>query len=212
MSDLDVLDRMMESSEWTDDEITDEVIALFLAGGETSANTIVNCALALDQHPEVRERMVAELDEVFGGDDSVAWEKLGELKYTEAVIKESLRLYPVVVMSGVRLSSEDVEMLGYHIPKDTGVAVDILGIHRDEKNWKHPLSFMPLRWMEPGFQPVPGSYLPFGDGVHMCLGKWVLARIYRKYRLSVVPGQDLERVTTLTTGLKNGLKVVVEPR
>ncbi|KAJ3176897.1 hypothetical protein HK101_010360 [Irineochytrium annulatum] len=219
-TDLDVLDRMLESDDWDDDEITDEVIALFLAGGETSANTIVNCALLLDRHPECLDRLCAELDEVLGDSDELTWEKLGALKYTESVVKESLRLMPVVIASGPRMSDEDQEVLGHVIPAGVGLSVDIQGIHHDERYWRHPMSFMPSRWMEPGFMPVPGSYLPFADGVHMCIGwkmamielKGVLARIFKKYRLKVVPGQTFEQVTSVTTGFKNGLKVVVERR
>ncbi|KAJ3169087.1 Thromboxane-A synthase [Irineochytrium annulatum] len=221
MRDLDVLDRMMESSEWNDEEMTDEVLALFLAGGETSANTIVNCALLLDAHPEVLDRMVMELDEVLDDSegDHVTWDQLQRLKYTECVVKESLRVMPVVVNSLGRIASEDVEIMGHVFPKGSTLSVDIQGIHRDERYWKHPMSFSPSRFMD-GFTPAPGTYVPFGDGIHMCIGykmamielKGVLARIYKKYRLSVVHGQDMTRVTTITTGFKNGLKVVVERR
>ncbi|KAJ3161586.1 hypothetical protein HK101_000797 [Irineochytrium annulatum] len=174
----DVLDRMLETSGWDDEEITDEVIALFLAGGETSANTIVNCALLLDAYPECRDRMVAELDAVLGtdSDDTVTWDQLHELKYTECIIKESLRLNPVVTTSIPRVTAKaGVEVMGHKLPKGTLVQVDIQNIHTDERFWKHASVFMPSRWLD-GFTPAAGTFMPFGDGPHMCIG-WKMAMI-----------------------------------
>ncbi|KAJ3404439.1 hypothetical protein HDV05_007183, partial [Chytridiales sp. JEL 0842] len=88
MSRLDVLDRLLEV-DWTDEEIVDEVIALFLAGGETSANTITFIFWLLDQHPQALSKVQEELDRVLGANDhthppaNITWDELSELKYTE---------------------------------------------------------------------------------------------------------------------------------
>ncbi|KAJ3216945.1 hypothetical protein HDU67_008764 [Dinochytrium kinnereticum] len=218
MAKLDVLDRMLENGDWTDEEITDEVIALFLAGGETSANTIVFCVLLLDQHPEIRDKMVMEIDEVIGDTQHVTSDMINKLRYTEYVIKESLRLYPVVAFPVAREALRETELMGHQIAKGTLLVANLRGLHRDPKYWKYPDVFSPSRWNN--FTPAPGTYLPFADGPHACLGmrmamielKCVLARIYRYFLPSVVPGQDLDPVTSVTHGLKNGLKVTLKKR
>ncbi|KAI9006237.1 cytochrome P450 [Gaertneriomyces semiglobifer] len=90
----DVLDRLLENTDFTKQEIKDEVIALFLAGGETSANTIVWVVLLLHNHPEVRKRLLQEIDQVLQPNGSVTEEIIKKLTYTEWVIKEALRLHP----------------------------------------------------------------------------------------------------------------------
>ncbi|KAJ3105958.1 hypothetical protein HDU97_007304 [Phlyctochytrium planicorne] len=216
---LDVLDHILEAPDWTDEEITDEVIALFLAGGETSANTITFCVLLLDQHPEVRDKMIAEIDSVLlnCGHD-LTLRSLADLKYTESVIKETLRLYPVVGVPVARQAIRDTELMGHRIRKGTFAFTDLRGLHRNEKYWKFAEVFSPSRWID--FTPAPGTYLPFGDGPHTCIGKnmamvelkVVLTRIYSKFIPSVVPNQDLEPVSSVTLGLKKGLRVNLQPR
>ncbi|KAI8854069.1 cytochrome P450 [Chytridium lagenaria] len=212
ISKLDVLDRLIETSEWTDDEITDEVIALFLAGGDTSANTMTWVVLTLDQNPEARRKMMAEIDSVLGDAEHVTNAMLGQLKYVECVIKETLRLYPAVPVPVGRTVIKDVVLGGHKISKGTVVWTDIMSLHHDEKYWKDPLAFIPERWVD--FTPLPGTFLAFGEGPHMCIGqklamielKTVLSRIYRSFLPRVVPGQDLEPITSVTYGLKSGLR------
>ncbi|KAJ3206439.1 hypothetical protein HDU67_008166 [Dinochytrium kinnereticum] len=221
MTNLDVLDRLLLSTDWTDEEITDEVIALFLAGGETTANTVTFCMLLLHQHPHVRGKLLAEIDEAFGSsakgsekEEMVTWEMLSKLRYTEAVIKEALRLHPVLIGSSGRETLRDsVEILGHRLAKGTIVQVDIRGIHRDPRYWDRPLEYDPDRWMDPSFLPQPGTFLPFSDGIHTCLGaklamieaKCFIVRLFRAFEFDLVPGQDLSPLSTITHGLKNGL-------
>ncbi|KAJ3100462.1 hypothetical protein HDU97_002199 [Phlyctochytrium planicorne] len=205
----DVLDRLLESDEWTDEEITDEVIALFLAGGETTANILTFCVLHLDQSPEVREKMVAEIDAVLGDSQVVTIDDINNLKYMECVVKEILRLYPAVPIPVGREALEDIEILGHVVKKGTIVFTDLTGVQRDPTYWKYPDIFSPSRWVD--FTPAPGTYMPFGDGPHSCIGnrlamieiKTFLARLYQRFVPSVVPEQNLEICTSVTMGLKN---------
>ncbi|KAJ3216930.1 Thromboxane-A synthase [Dinochytrium kinnereticum] len=213
LRDLDVLDRLVDTDNWTEEEMTDEVIALFLAGGETTANTIAFAVLLLDQFPDSRDKMLQEIDDVVGDVEHVTAEILNSLKYTEYVIKETLRLYPSVSVPVGRVPQKDVQILGHNISKGSIVFSDLMGLHRDPRHWKHPEAFNPSRWIN--FTPAPGTYLPFSDGPHACIGmrmamielKCVLARIYRNYIPSVVIGQDIDPVSSVTLGLKNGLKI-----
>ncbi|KAJ3404440.1 hypothetical protein HDV05_007184 [Chytridiales sp. JEL 0842] len=226
MSQLDVLDRMLEV-DWSDEEIVDEVIALFLAGGETSANTITFIFWLLDQHPHVLTKVREELDRVLGPcigtspAHNITWDELSELKYTEQVVKETLRLHPVVVSSAPRIvvDPNGVELMGKHVPFGTNVMVDVRNIHRSDEYWDNPMAFNPSRW-DDGFTPAPGTYLPFLDGAHMCVGwkmaileiKVVMARVLHRYRVSVVKDQKLNLVTSVTHGFKDGIQMVVERR
>ncbi|KAI8854068.1 cytochrome P450 [Chytridium lagenaria] len=97
---MDALDWMLEdNSDWTDEVILDEVFALFLAGGETTANSIVFAIYLLDQHPKVLERMQDEIEAVVEDSELITWDDLPQLEHTECVIKETLRLRPTVTGS-----------------------------------------------------------------------------------------------------------------
>jgi cytochrome P450 len=227
MTNLDVLDRLLEVEGWTDEEIADEVIALFFAGGETSANAIVFCCKLIDSHPQVRAKLLQELDSVFGSPNQqdithINFDDVSKkLTYTECIIKESLRLHPVVILTSTRIVTqpEGVQMGQHHIEKGTYLNVDIRGIHRNASYWPEPLEFKPERW-ENGFVPTPGTYMPFGEGPHKCLGfkmamleiKVVLARLWHRYSLSVVKEQEARLVTTITHGYKEGILFNVERR
>ncbi|KAI8854065.1 cytochrome P450 [Chytridium lagenaria] len=220
MATMDALDRMLEdNSDWTDEEILDEVFALFLAGGETTANSIVFAIYLLDQHPEVLERMQDEIEAVVGDSEHITWDHLPQLEYTECVIKETLRLRPTVTGSLPRIALVDTEILGHPIRKGTNVIVDVAGIQRNEKYWKHPESFIPTRWLgKEGQSPV--GYLPFLDGPHQCIGmkmamlelKTALPRLVRSYRFLVDQNQKLELITATTHGFKKGMMTTVYPK
>jgi cytochrome P450 len=243
MSQLDVLDRLLEvqKESWTDEEMVDEVLALFLAGGETSANTIVFVLLLLSQHPKVLQNLQQELDTVLGShqpsDDTantknetgngtsytqITWDDLQKLKYTEQVIKETLRLHPVLPGSAPRLLTdpEGCTLVGKHLPHGTHIIVNIRGIHHAEAYWgPDAMKFDPSRW-DNGFIPAVGTYIPFLDGPHMCLGykmamleiKTVIARICHRYQLSVIEGESTSPVTAVTHGFKDGLRMKVKRR
>jgi cytochrome P450 len=137
-------------------------------------------------------------------------------RYLEYVIKESLRLDPTASGLG-KVSLNPVEVLGYKFNKGVLFIVDVLSVHRSEKYWDSPLTFNPDRW-DNGFTPRPGTYLPFGDGATNCIGqkiammemKVILVRLLQRYRFEICPGQDLSEVTTVTTGLKDGLDVFID--
>eukprot|EP00842_Homolaphlyctis_polyrhiza_P003136 jgi/Hompol1/3823/HPOL_006764-RA len=95
----------------------------------------------------------------------------------------------------------------------------IAGLHRDPAYWPNPETFDPERWL--GGQTIaPGSFLAFGEGPRACLGlkfaeieiKIAIAHIVSKFHLELVQGQDLEPVSSITSGLKNGLRVNLTPR
>ena len=133
------------------------------------------------------------------------------------MVKEALRLDPTVTVLG-KLSQKPVHVLGYSFNKGLLFIMDILSVHRSDKYWECPLEFKPERW-DNGFTPKPGSYLPFGEGATNCIGqkiamieiKVILVQLLKRYKFELCPGQTLSEVTTITTGLKDGLDVFLQP-
>ncbi|KAJ3107887.1 hypothetical protein HDU97_002819 [Phlyctochytrium planicorne] len=224
MKGRDVLDRMLGAEDWSDEEITDEVIALFLAGGETSANTIVFCINFLSAHPSILSQLRDEIDQLLPPSSELTPALLPSFKITESIVRETMRLEPVVIALARQLvDPAGATVLGHRLKKGTLLLLDTRAVHRDPRYWIHPNAFMPSRWLNADghfVNPVPGSYLPFGDGPHVCLGnkmaimeiKCVLIALYRRFDLKVVPNQDFDAVTSVTHGFKKGLKVQIRKR
>jgi cytochrome P450 len=230
MAQFDVLDRLLEvEGEWSDEEITDEVIALFFAGGETTAQTLTHTCLELSQNPEILAKQIHELDTHLGPPPSdpsvppaeITWDIVSQLTYLEQVVKETLRLHTALPMLPARKvhQEEGITVTGHRVAKGTLIHVNLRSLHRNPKYWTNPEKFDPSRW-DNGFTPQPGTFIPFGDGQHLCLGyklamlemKCVLGRILHRYRLTLVKEQEVKAVMTVTYGYKNGIKFNVERR
>ncbi|KAL5034008.1 hypothetical protein BDV3_003618 [Batrachochytrium dendrobatidis] len=221
---MDVLDRLLkvgpsESENFTDEEVVGEVVGFFIAGHETTANTLVNTTLELCRNPEITRKILAEIHQVESTlGHPINTESLSSLKYLEMVIKESLRMYAVVA-STYRTTLCRIEHEGNVIPSNTKFIVNIGGVHHEPVYWDKPEKFDPDRWAD-GFVPIPGSYLPFGDGPMACIGqkmamieiKLALCALLSSFDMELVPNQDIVFVTSITTGLKHGLKVKLTPR
>lgn len=181
----DVLDRLMVHDDsapeksFSQEELMDEMFAFFLAGHETTANTITFALLELCRNPDCFKKLREEADSILSSPstednqsssttpNALSYERVGEFKYAEAVIKEALRLHPVV--SGIpRQTAKDVLLGGFVVRKGTQVSISIRALHHSRDYWTDPLEYQPSRWLKEGFAPVPGSYLPFGDGPMNC--------------------------------------------
>jgi cytochrome P450 len=139
----------------TDRQLRDEVMTLFLAGHETTANALVWTWYLLAQHPEVERKLLAEIATVVGD----RWPDLADvpnLSYTEAVIKEAMRLFPPVYAFSRRVLA-DATIGGYNIPAGTAVLMSQWVIHRDARWFPQPERFLPERWLS----DLP---LPLGEG------------------------------------------------
>lgn len=216
---FDVMDHLLDIGSsgnelFSDEEIRDEIIGFFIAGHETTANSLTMLMMELAQHPQIVEKIRDELSQVNPDGNNFSWDDLASLKYLEMVIKEGMRLHPVVGAFR-RVSVKNVQVMNYKFPKGVGFMVHFRALHRDPRYWTDPQEFKPERWEK---QHVPGSYLPFGDGPTNCIGqklamleiKLVVAHLLSKYNVSLLPGQDLSYTSTFTTGLKQGLQVQFE--
>jgi cytochrome P450 len=208
-----------DGSQMTDQQLRDELVTLFLAGHETTALALSFSLYLLAQHPEGEARMVAEVDEVLQGQPPTA-AQVPRLRYTEWVVKESMRLYPPVPGIG-REAVSDCEIRGYHVPKGTQLALLQWVVHRDPRWFTDPDAFQPERWDNDLAKRLPRcAYFPFGDGPRICIGNQfamleavlILATVVQRYRLALAPGHKLELLPSVTLRPKHGIKMVLHER
>lgn len=159
---LMVAARYEDGSGMTPQHIRDELRTLLIAGHETTAITLAWAFELLHRHPQVRERLVAELDAA--GDDPA---ELARLPYLVAVVDETLRLRPVVEMVARKLR-RPWTFAGHELPAGTTIAPAISLVHMREDLYPDPARFRPERMIER--KPGPFEYLPFGGGNRRCLG------------------------------------------
>jgi cytochrome P450 len=203
----DLLGRLMLASDaeggLSEEAIRDEAMTLFLAGHETTALSLTYALRLLAQHPHERQRVVAEIDSLLGGRLPTTSD-LPLLRYTRAVLDETLRLYPPAWALG-RQPRADALVAGIAIPRGTQVIVCPWVLHHDERFFPEPHRFWPDRWLT---QPAPPrfAYLPFGAGPRVCIGSHfalaeatlVLAVILQSSELELVPQPDLDPMPTVT--------------
>ncbi|MCL4559224.1 MAG: cytochrome P450, partial [Chloroflexi bacterium] len=171
----DLLDMLLEArdedgSGMSDQQLRDEVMTLFLAGHETTANAISWTLMLLSQHPEAEARLHAELDAVLGGREP-GLADLPQLPYASHVISEGMRLFPPAWVIG-RQPVQDVDIGGVTLPAGAGILMSQWVMHRDPRYYEHPEAFIPERWEGDFARNIPEfAYFPFGGGPRLCIGK-----------------------------------------
>ncbi len=179
----------------TDEQLRDEVLTLFLAGHETTANALAWTWHLLGAHPEAEARFHAEVDAVAGGRLPGAAD-FPALPYTRAVLAESMRLFPPAYLIG-REPKEDVALGGFRVRRRSVVLMSPWLMHRDPRFWDAPSEFRPERWTPEMEAALPRfAYFPFGGGPRKCIAEgfaWMegvlaLATLGRRWRLRPVPG------------------------
>ncbi|PLX37655.1 MAG: cytochrome P450 [Hyphomicrobiales bacterium] len=199
--------------------IRNEAAVIFMAGYETTANTLSWAWYILSQADWARERLHAELDEVLAGRVPTL-EDVKNLPYTRAIIEEVLRLYPPVPMLAREASSD--ETIGSHkVEKGTIVLVCPWLLQRNPKLWKKPDNFVPERFL-PDSGPAPSkyAYVPFSTGPRVCAGLTFglteaiicLAVLAQKVDLKLSPSAEVEAVCRLTLRPGESLPMTVHRR
>ncbi|WLR51141.1 cytochrome P450 [Bacillus tianshenii] len=149
----------------SDVEIRDQMMTMLLAGHETTANALTWVFYSLSKHPEIREKVVAEVRQC---ERPFGFGSLQTLSYTRQVIDETLRLYPPAWII-LRESEGPVQMLGESFPKKSSFLISPYAIHRNPEVFAEPLSFRPERFAA-GKTYEPFQYFPFGGGPRGCIG------------------------------------------
>ena len=208
-----------EGTHMNDRQLRDETITLFLAGHETTANTLSWTWWLLAQNPAVEKKFHEELDGVLGGRAPTV-DDLPKLTYLSHVLTESLRLYPTA-WGMARLAAEEHEIAGYPVRPGYGVAFAQWVIHRDARWFDAALEFRPQRWESGLAKQLPRfAYFPFGGGPRQCIGNTfalmeasvVLATVGQRFRFALAPDHKVTPLASITLRPKNGIQVRFEAR
>ncbi|HEY1013172.1 MAG TPA: cytochrome P450 [Herpetosiphonaceae bacterium] len=215
-----LLARDEDGAAMSDRQIRDEVMTLFLAGHETTANAMTWCLYLLSQHPAVAEQLRAQVDAALDGRPPTMAD-LERIPLCGQIIKETLRLYPSAWMMSARKVAADLRLGGYVIPKDHLFMISPYALHHDPAYWPDPERFDPGRFSpEREGEIVKHSYMPFGAGPRICIGnsfamleaQLILASIAQRFEWALDPEQRLGFDAQLTLGAKYGMRMRLTER
>ena len=220
----DLLSRLLlaqheDGTRMSDRLLRDEAMTLYLAGHETTAQTLTWTWYLLSQHRHVEEKLVSEWRNTLAGKAPTA-ETLSRLSYTAAVIAESMRLFPPVYVIG-REAITDVELGGYRVKRGYTVLMSQWVNHRDPKYFPEPEQFHPERWADGLARRLPKfAYYPFGGGQRMCVGNAfalmeatiILAAVGQQYRFTLDPDAVIGLKPQITLLPTNAIPVTLHRR
>lgn len=212
-------------------QVRDEAVTLFMAGHETTANALIWTWLLLAEHPTVAEKLHAELDEVLTDGRPATADDMGRLKYTRAVIAESMRLRPPAWIIA-RRTPEPYDLGPYQVPAETTLLMPQFLVHRDPRWWPEPEAFKPERWLATHDQPASAdltpagtprpkyAYFPFGGGPRSCIGEpfaWIeavllLAVLAKSWKLARVDDKPVQLFPTITLRPKHAVRMKLTRR
>jgi cytochrome P450 family 3 subfamily A len=244
---VDFLQLMMDSSEkeetgedvskdkWTSDDKSEnskprgltheELLAqgflFFLAGFETTANTLSLLAYSLATHPECQEKLIKEIDEVTKENAEIDYDVVNKMTYLDMCLSETLRLYPAGPRTD-RVCGSDTTINGVFIPKGMTIVSPIYVLHMDPEVWPNPTEFNPERFTAEAKEARnPYYYMPFGVGPRNCVGmrlaltelKMAAATILQ--RMKFVKCEETQvplKLNKISMKGENGIKIRMEKR
>jgi len=193
----DLMDMLLKAtyedgSSMPEEQLIDEILILFAAGHETTANALGFILFLLAKHPEKQEKAFLEVNAIDWSKD-IEMDSLRKLGYVKQCIEEGMRLYPPAYYID-RESIEKDEIDGYEIPKNTMLLLAVYELHRDPSFWEAPNTFKPERFDVANKKDYSNYYFPFGAGPRMCIGNnfamqemiLTVAEVLRKYKLKPV--------------------------
>jgi cytochrome P450 len=170
----------------TDEELHDELITLLFAGHETTASALSWLFYWIHYTPEVQVKLRSELD--FWG-ENIDYKEINNLSYLDAVVAETLRIYPVIAGAFARIPTQAISILGYQLQHDDWLSISIYALHHREDLYPDAKQFKPERFLERKYSP--NEYIPFGGGNRRCIGsalallemKLVTATVLSRFQL-----------------------------
>ncbi len=193
----DLLDMLMKATyedgaHMSRRQLIDEVLILFAAGHETTANALSFTLFLLGKHPEVQEKVFQEIGTAdTTATDVMTW--LSKLPYTQQCIEEAMRLYPPVYVID-RMPVQDIQLAGFNFRKGSLLLLSVYELHRHKKFWENPGTYMPERFEKDTKKEMGAYYFPFGAGPRMCVGNnfamyemiMTIAELVRTYQITSV--------------------------
>lgn len=177
-----------DGSKMTDGELRDELLTLLFAGHETTASAMAWALYWLHRHPDIKDKLLAELGNLPTGASAM---DLVRLPYLSAFCNETLRIYPVGMMTFGRQAAVDLTLMDYKIPQGSQLMGCIYLLHQNPEIYPDPQKFKPERFLERQFAPY--EYMPFGGGERRCIGdalalfefKLAIATLISHYQFSL---------------------------
>lgn len=215
---VDILSLLMAARDedgqpMSDPELRDELMLLLFAGHETTASAMAWALYWVHHLPHVRETLLQELDSLGSHPDPMV---IARLPYLSAVCNETLRLYPVAMLTFPRVLNEPLELLGHSLMPGLNLAGCIYLLHHREDLYPDSHQFKPERFLERQFSPF--EFMPFGGGARRCIGealalfemKLVLATILSRYQLALADRRpEVPRRRGVTLAPARGVKIQI---
>ena len=184
-----------EDQAMTDEELRDELMTLLVAGHETTATAISWAFYWIHKLPAVREKLLVELDSLGENPDS---NTIFKLPYLTAVCNETLRIYPIGMLTFPRKVKTPISVCGYQLEPGTIIMGSIYLTHQREDIYPQPEQFNPERFLERQFSPY--EFLPFGGGARRCIGlafaqmemKLVLAKVMKTWSMKLIDTHEIK--------------------
>jgi cytochrome P450 len=178
----------------TESQVRDEVVTMLGAGHETSASALTWALIQIARRPDIARRIREELAQVVG-DNRLGFSHLRQLRYVQAVVQETLRLYPPIPVIP-RAAINDTTIEGYHIPRGSMLFISVYNIHRHKDFWRDPHEFDPDRFFNEGKakQKHRCAFIPFGAGERFCIGSNFASVELAIFLAEVIGAFDLQLV------------------
>lgn len=194
---------------------------MVVGGSDTSSNTIEFAMAEIMNNPEVMRKAQQELEAVVGKENVVEESHIQKLPYLDAVMKETLRLHPVLPLLVPHCPSETCTVGGYTIPKGSRVFLNVWAIQREPSIWENPLDFDPDRFLNGNwdYSGSDFSYLPFGSGRRICAGiamaermvLYSLATLLHSFDWKLPHGEEVDLTEKFGIVLKKKIALVAIP-
>jgi cytochrome P450 len=208
-----------EGNRMTIGQLRDEMVTMFLAGHETTAVALSYALYLLSLHPDVSRRVAEEVRGV-ARDRPLTTADIPKLRFCDAVVRESMRLYPPAWTVGRQVATE-CPVGKYMLPAGSIVLIPQWAVHRDPRWFAEPEAFRPDRWLDGLAQRLPAfAYFPFGGGPRVCVGNHfammelilVLSTLIRSIEVQPVPGFQVELHPAVTLRPRGGLPLSFRQR
>lgn len=195
---------------------------MVVGGTDTTSNTVEFALAEMMNKPQIMKKAQQELDTIVGKNNIVEESHIQKLPYLNAVMKEVLRLHPVLPLMVPHCPSETRVISGYTVPKGARVFVNVWGIHRDPSIWENPLDFLPERFLggvKGDYSGNDFNYFPFGSGRRICAGiamaermvMFSLASLVHSFEWKMAEGEKLDLTEKFGIVLKKKVPLVAIP-